>query len=178
MDYESRPLRRGLLPELSPELINHIARVEYVVFTRADCTLAWKLFSNIGLWPKFCHLYADIRWQGAPWTPGSRMRLEVGPPVDVTVDRVVTVCIPPHHISWINHVRGYTMEQWISIDPYQGGTRVSTWIEVTGGELSSHRAEDMRLLKSVVIEWFENFRLECDRVAETEASTDRFRRTD
>ena len=163
MNYEPRPPRRGLLPNLSSEIIANFARIEYSVFTKAGSSLAWKVLSNIELWPKFCTLYKRARWQGAPWTPGSRIRLDLGSPLNATADRVVTVCTPPHHIAWINHICGYTMEQWISLDPHNpGGTRVSVWIEVTGGDPSRDRAQDMRLLQDIVAEWFDNFWRECD----------------
>ena len=162
MNYEPRPPRRGLLPHLSSEIIANITRIEYSVFTRAECELAWKVLSNTELWPKFCRLYKRTRWQGPPWTPGSRVKLDLGPPVNATADRVVTVCTPPHHIAWINHICGYTMEQWISLDPHVGSTRVSAWIEVSGGDPNRDRAEDMRLLENIVAEWFDNFWRECD----------------
>jgi hypothetical protein len=167
MNHEPRSPRRDLLPQLPLEFSNHIARVEYTVFTKADCALAWKIFSDLSRWPRFCSLYSDLQWHGTPWTPGSRMRLEIREPINVTVDRVLTVCMPPHHVAWINHVRGYTMEQWVSFEPYQGGaTRVSTWIEVTGAELSAKKGEDIRFLKDVVEGWFDKFSEECDHVVD------------
>ncbi len=168
MNYEPRPPRRGLLPNLSSEILANIARIEYAVFTKATCSVAWTIFSNVELWPKFCSLYKHAHWQGPPWTPGSRLKLDIGAPVDATADRVVTVCSPPHHIAWINHVCGYTMEQWVALDPSNlGGTRVCTWIELTGGDASRDRAQDVRLLRAVVVEWFDNFCRECDGAAET-----------
>ena len=167
MNHEVRPPRRGLLPNLSPDIVNHTARVEVAVFTKAACAVAWKTLSDVSLWPRFCSAYKNVRWQGVPWMPGSRMRLEIGPPVDLVVDRVITVCTPPYHLCWINHVAGYTMEQWISVEPSQdGGSRVATWIEVTGGNPSRDRNQDMRLLQSLVEEWFSGLRKECDRVAD------------
>ena len=166
MNYETRPPRRGLIPPPSPDFATHIARVEYAVFTKADCTLAWRIFSDISLWPRFWNHYESIRWQGAPWMPGSRLRIEVREPIDTVVDRVITVCMPPHNVAWINHVRGYTMEQWLSFDPYPGGgTKVSTWIEVTGAEVSLQGGKDISYLKSILAGWFENFANECDRIA-------------
>jgi hypothetical protein len=166
MNYEMRPPRRGLPPNLSSNLFGQFERVEYVVFTKADPELAWRIFSNVDSWPKFCPLYRNIRWQGAPWTVGSRLHLELQEPVSAIVDRALTVCMPPHHISWISHVRGYTMEQWVSLDPTAGGgTRISTWIEVTGAGVSRDRELDLQELKSVVCTWFDNFSLECDRAA-------------
>src|SRR6185503_3501095 len=167
MNFEPRPPRRGLLPILSSEIIPNVTRIEYSVFTRADCALAWTVLSDVERLPKFCKLYIRARWQGTPWTPGSRVRLELGPPVNATADRAVTACTPPHHIAWINHICGNTMEQWISLEPYNlGGTRVSAWMEVTGGDPSRNRAQDMRLLQDVVAEWFDNFWRECDLLAQ------------
>jgi polyketide cyclase/dehydrase/lipid transport protein len=166
MNYEMRPPRRGLPSNLSSNLLSPFVRVEYAVFTKAKPELAWKIFSDIESWPKFCSLYKNIRWQGAPWTAGSRLHIEIREPINAIVDRALTVCMPPHHISWISHVRGYTMEQWVSLDPAPGGgTRVATWIEVTGGTVSRDQALDLQQLKSVVSTWFDNFSLECDRAA-------------
>jgi len=166
MNYEMRPPRRGLTPPLSPDISTDIARIEYVVFTKAERTLAWKTFSDISLWPRFSDHYGSIQWRGAPWVPGSRLRIEVRGLIEATVDRVITVCMPPHHFAWINHVRGYTMEQWVSFDPFQGGgTRVSTWIEVTGAELSLHGGKDLKIVKTILAGWFENFAAECDLLA-------------
>ena len=167
MNYELRPPRRGLLPKLCSDVIKQFIRVEYVVFTKAGPELAWSIFSDIDSWPRFCPLYRNVRWQGVPWSAGSRLQLEVGEPINVSVDRALTVCMPPHHLSWISHVRGYTMEQWISLDPAPGGgTRVSTWVEVTGTGISRNREEDLRDLKMVISTWFDNFSLECDRAAQ------------
>ena len=166
MNYETRPPRRGLMPPMSADFESSIARVEYSVLTSADCKLAWKIFSDTSLWSRFSDLYGAIRWQGPAWTPGSRLRIDIGEPINATVDRVITICMSPHNVAWINHVRGYTMEQWVSLDPTAGGgTRISTWIEVTGAGVSRDRELDLQELKSVVCTWFDNFSLECDRAA-------------
>jgi hypothetical protein len=168
MNYELRPPRRGLPPNLPSDLVNEIARLEYAVFTKAEPALVWKIFSDLSLWPKFFPLYSKITWLGAPWTQGSRLRLEVRPPVSAVMDRVLTLCTPPHHVAWINHVRGYTMEQWVSIEPYQGGgSRISTWIEITGKDLSEPMGKeaDMQLLRQMVVTSFDSLCRECDLVA-------------
>ena len=89
MDHETRPRRRGPLPKPSPDLNSPIDRVENVIFTKADCAMAWKTFSDLKLWPSFADLYDSIRWQGSPWTPGSRLRLEIREPFQAVVDRVM-----------------------------------------------------------------------------------------
>lgn len=57
------------------------------------------------------------------------------------------------------------MEQWVSFDPYQGGgARVLTWIEMTGSDLLVEDGKDIKVVKSFVASWFDNFVAECDRV--------------
>jgi hypothetical protein len=167
MNHELGPPRRGLLPQLPLDVNTQIVRIEYVIFTRADCALAWRTFSDLSLWPTFSDLYDSIRWQGSPWTPGSRLRLEIRPPFQTVVDRVITVCMPPRHVGWISHVRGYTMEQLVSFDPYPGGgTRISTWIEMTGADLFRDEGKDVKTVKTLLADWFDKFGRECDRGAD------------
>jgi hypothetical protein len=155
MNYEPRPPRSGPWPCLESELASRIARVEYAVFTKADPGLAWRVFSNVDLWPKFSDLYQSIRWQGQPWTPGSRLRVELREPIDAVADRVVTVCMPPHRVAWINHLRG--------------NTRVSTWIEIAGPGMTAQHGKEILVIEMAVRGWFDNFRAECDRAAEAQA---------
>jgi hypothetical protein len=80
-----------------------------------------------------------------------------------TQDRVITICTPPRCVAWINHVLGYTMEQWVLFDPDAGGgTRVSTWIEFTGADFDGSEVE--KLVTKFAAEWFGKFRAECDRM--------------
>jgi hypothetical protein len=95
--------------------------------------------------------------------PGSRLQIEIVTPVVAKQDRVITLCTPPRCVAWINHVLGYTMEQWVQFDPETGGgTRVSTWIEIMGVDLEGHDVE--RLVARFVADWFVNFCAECDRM--------------
>jgi hypothetical protein len=57
------------------------------------------------------------------------------------------------------------MEQWVLFDPVPGGgTRVSTWLEMTGADFNVPNAE--KLIQRVLEYWFLNFCAECDRVTE------------
>ena len=144
-----------------------IVRIESVVFSQADCTLAWKIFSDWTLWPKFSNIYGNgIEWHGPPWESGSRMTIDIVSPVSARVARVITVCTPPRCVAWINHVNGYTMEQWVVFDPYGGGgSKITTWIELTSPELFSQECDVKRLVKNLIDEWFRNLCAECDRAA-------------
>lgn len=145
-----------------------IVRIESIVLTRADCTLAWKIFSDWNLWPKFSDVYGNsIEWHGPAWESGSRMIIDIIRPVSAKVDRVITVCTPPRCVAWINHVHGYTMEQWVVFDPHtRGGAKVTTWIELTGPALCGGQYDIKALMKLFIDEWFHNFSAECDRVAD------------
>src|SRR5438067_507301 len=111
--------------------------------------------------------YGKIGWRGVPWALGSRLQIEVVRPVQATQSRVITVCTPPRCVAWINHVMGVTMEQWVLLDPYPGGgTRISTWIEFTGGIPGVSVGELREIISSFLEKWFSNFLTECDRSAE------------
>ncbi len=169
MNYEVRPPSRGLVSTACVEDHPEIVRIEYVVFTNADCALTWKVFSDCCSWPKFADIYKSVSWSGNPWMPGSRLRIEFCAPLNLAIDGVITVCVPPHQVAWLSHARGYAMEQWFSLAPYPGcGTRVSTWAELTG----THVERDTigKQVKAVIAEWLENLALECDRAASRHAS--------
>ena len=143
-----------------------ILRIESMVLTHANCTLAWKIFSDWHLWPKFSQVYGNpIEWHGPPWESGSRMIIDIVRPVPAKVDRVITVCTPPRCVAWINHVHGYTMEQWVVFDPHASGAKVTTWIELTGPALCGEKHDMKKLMKTFIDEWFQNFSAECDRAA-------------
>ena len=166
MNGPTRP-NSGLATRPCTKQKPEIARIESIVFTRADCTRAWKIFSDWNLWHKFSNVYAtSIEWQGPPWEAGSRMMIDIVRPLAAKVDRVITISNPPRCVAWINHVCGYTMEQWVVFDPHAGGgTKISTWIELTGPAMC-HDGHDVKtLVEDFTDEWFHNFSLECNRMA-------------
>jgi hypothetical protein len=149
----------------SSKLRNEIARIEFAVVTKAECALVWKLFSQCEQWNRYLNAYGKIRWFGERWAPGSRLQIELTHPISAVQDRVITVCNPPRCVAWINHVLGYTMEQWVLFDPHTGGgTRVSTWIEFTGETLHVDGRDIEVIVRDFVAKWYSNFRDECDRI--------------
>ena len=160
----------GPIPGLRPIVCDtrpkpEILRVEFARSTKADCGMAWRIFSDTSRWRRFSDAYRKIEWRGAPWAPGSRLQIDIVKPVVASQDRVITICTPPRCVAWINHVLGYTMEQWVLFDPAAGGgARVSTWLEITGADFDVPDIE--RLVKRFMEDWFLNFCAECDRVAE------------
>lgn len=164
----------GPAPGLTPVLCNTrpkpaIARIEYNRLTKVDCGLAWRIFADCRRWHRFSDAYRSIEWRGAPWAPGSRLQIEIIRPIAAKQDRVITICTPPRCVAWINHVLGYTMEQWVLFDPDgAGGTRVSTWIEITGADLNLNGHDIQKLVTRFVKEWFDNFCAECDRLVRGE----------
>lgn len=168
MTFLPRP-NRGLAPDPCARNIgSEIARIDHAVFTNAPCDLAWKLFMDWQRWPEFTDIYGSaIEWKGSPWSPGSRMQFDIVRPVKAKMDRVITICTPPRCVAWINHVYGYTMEQWVLFDHYAGGgSRVGTWVELTGAELCPDGKDASEVVKGLLEEWFRNFCAECDRLAE------------
>ncbi len=163
MNHPSGPAP-GPTPIVSPTTLKpEIVRVECTHYTRADCGMAWRIFSDVGRWRIFSDAYRKIEWRGSPWATGSRLRIEIVKPVVATQDRVITMCTPPRCVAWINHVLGYSMEQWVLFDPVDGGTRVSTWLEITGSDF--HGQDVGEMVTRIMEDWFSNFCAECDRVA-------------
>jgi hypothetical protein len=143
-----------------------MGRIEFTVFTRADCNLAWKIFSDCKNWNRFLNVYGRIQWRGEAWAPGSRLLVELFYPVTAVQDRVITICTPPRCVAWINHVLGYTLEQWVLFDPCPGGgTRISTWIDIAGKELSVEGQDICEMVYNFVERWYRKFAEGCDREA-------------
>src|SRR3974390_3290714 len=52
--------------------------IRYNVETRATPAMAWDVFADWTLWPRFSDWYGSLRWtQGEPWKKGSRLRIEI-----------------------------------------------------------------------------------------------------
>jgi len=142
-------------------------RFEYSVATKAAPQKAWEVFSDWTLWPRFSELYSEIRWtKGEPWRAGSRLSIKAGKPIGVTLDHVITMCVPAKKVAWIDHALGTTMEQWVFFERVPGGgTQVRTWAEFTG----MIPLVVGRRMKDVLLEftrtWYNRYAVECDRVA-------------
>ncbi|HZP18430.1 MAG TPA: SRPBCC family protein [Terriglobales bacterium] len=143
-----------------------IERVEFSIVTKADCALVWRIFSDCRLWNSFANIYGTITWRGEPWVAGSRLRIEVLRPAVAVQERVITVCTPPRCVAWISHISGYTIEQWVLLDPNPlGGTKISVWLEFTGAGLSVNLQEMRGLVQGLMNQWFQNLAAQCDRLA-------------
>jgi hypothetical protein len=144
-----------------------IIRINHTVFTRAQCDVAWKVFADCKLWPGFSELYgSSVRWQGVPWSAGSRLHFDIVEPERARIECVITLCTPPQCVAWIIHVSGFTMQQRVLFEAYVGGgAKVTTWIELSHPGSSSSIAKTRSVLKSFLQTWFGNFIAECDHQA-------------
>ncbi len=144
---------------------NPMLRVEYSTLTRADRELAWEVFSDWRLWPRFSDIYQNLRWVGTPWEVGSRLRIDITEPLPATVDHVIIACCPGESVGWIDHVFGNSMEQWVLFETTPHGTEIHTWADVTGcmPVIAGRKAGD--LLREFFRGWYTRFAAECDRRA-------------
>ncbi|HKW19222.1 MAG TPA: hypothetical protein VJO35_17070 [Terriglobales bacterium] len=154
------------LPAAQPNSRNGITRIEHAVVTRARPGIAWRVLTDWECWSQISDRYRTIEWNGKPWSPGSRLRVALLRPLKATVDRVITACESGQSLAWINHVIGFTMEQWVFFQPIVGGgTRVFTWLEYTGpGQIIEGRSVQ-ETIEEYLGEWYEAFRIECDQAA-------------
>src|SRR5215472_3678693 len=150
---------------------SEMVRLEYAAVTQADPALAWKVFSDWRRWSRFSDFYGNIRWlSGEPWMVGSRLQIELVRPVRTTVDHVITVCSPPDCVAWIDHFKGYTMEQWVVFEALaEGGTRVRTWADLVGPN-SAEGVPVRDTIKHFIELWYSRFCSECDGVHEAECA--------
>lgn len=141
--------------------------------TRADCDLAWKVFSNVDLWRRFSDIYGEIQWLGEPWRAGSHLKIELMSPVGAVVDHVITACSAPHLVAWIDHVHGDTMEQWVHFKPVPtGGTEIHTWAELVGTTSVLEGRDVREVVTDFIHTWYNRFSVECDRLALGDAPDD------
>lgn len=144
--------------------------LEYTAFTKASPALAWQVFSDYRLWPRFSDIYGAICWsKGKPWKPGSRLKIEIVRPQKATVDHVITICSPPRQVAWIDHVLGNTMEQWGTFEALPDGrTRVHTWADITSsGPFPQINFSDF--VREFIRQWYDSFCAACDQLAEEQA---------
>ena len=142
--------------------------LEYTAFTRADRTLAWKVFADIHSWNAFSSIYGNIRWtKGKPWATGSRMQIEIVRPVRALVDHVITICSPGEQVAWIDHFLGNTMVQWVTFESHPDGrTRVHTWAEITGPTQTIAGRSCSDLIRNFTRTWYDSFCAACDQLSE------------
>jgi hypothetical protein len=155
--------------QMEPTLDN----ISYAVETKASPDLAWQVYSDWTLWPKFSDQYGEVIWtSGQPWEKGSRLRIEILRPVHVHVEHVIKVCVPAKRVSWIDHALGTTLEQWAFFEPLiNGGTRVHTWAEFTGIAQIIAGRPIKRVIMDFIVSWYDKYRDECDRLAERARSS-------
>ena len=166
MKFLSGPNQGPTTPLCDGKIQPEIARIDVKVFTKADCNLAWKVFSDWEHWNRFTSAYGRMQWIGEPWETGSRLLIELLYPIPATQNRVITISTPPRCIAWINHVLGYTFEQWVIFDPHPGGgTVVSTWLEFTGKTLTYNGQDVREIIRKFAERWYENFAAACDQEA-------------
>jgi hypothetical protein len=129
--------------------------------------MAWDVFADWSLWPRFSDWYGTLRWtQGEPWKKGSRLRIEILKPIHTHVDHVILVCDPGKRVAWIDHALGTTMEQWVFFEPLSnGGTRIHTWAEFTGILTIVAGRPIRRVLQEFTYTWYNNYCAECNRRA-------------
>jgi len=143
-----------------------MSRFEYSVVTKASPALAWLVFSDLHRWNNFANVYGELRWvDGAPWEPGSRLKIELLRPVNAVIDHVITTCVPGKKVGWIDHAIGVAMAQWVSFEerPMEG-TRVHTWGEIVHSGMTIGGRTVEELVASFTRTWYESFCLTCNQL--------------
>jgi hypothetical protein len=164
---------RDMLSEIKGAKQPVMHHFHYTVRTHATPALAWDVYSNCNLWPKFASIYGELKWtQGKPWEVGSRMQIEILRPVKTVIDHLIICCEPARELGWIDRALGMTMSQWVEFEPLSAGdTRVHTWGELSSSDLKVGGCTAAELLSVFTETWYENYRLACDALAAMATST-------
>jgi hypothetical protein len=139
----------------------------YTVTTQASPAVAWDVFSNWNLWPKFASVYGEMNWsEGKPWEVGSRMQIEIIRPFETVIDHLLICCEPARELGWIARCLRMTMSQWVEFEPlFSGGTRVHTWGELSSSDLKAGGCTAAELHAVFTETWYENYRQACDELS-------------
>jgi hypothetical protein len=146
----------------------HMYKFQYSVITNASRKLAWDVFSDWRRWNAFANIYGDIRWQdGQPWKIGSRMKIEVLRPTQTMVDHLIISCEPEQEVGWIDRALGITLGQWVRFEEMGSSqTRIKTWGEIAPSGVMLAGSAVEQIVANFTETWYENFRCECDELAQ------------
>jgi hypothetical protein len=144
-------------------------RFHYKVRTKANPATAWQLYSNWKLWRKFADIYGEVIWpDGKPWEVGSKMEIEILRPAHAKVSRLIVWSERGRQLGWIDRVLGITLSQWVDFEPHPaGGSLIHIWGELTPSGLKLGERTAEQLLAEYMETWHENYRIACDKQAET-----------
>jgi hypothetical protein len=144
-------------------------RFQYCVLTKASRATAWALYLDWQKWRAYTEILGEMKWiRGEPWTIGSELEIELLRPFRATVQHSITLFQALREIAWIDRALGITISQWLNFeDRAQGGTQIYTEGDISpSGAVIKGTSVD-RLIRAFTETWFENFRMACDKLAQT-----------
>ncbi len=98
-------------------------RVEQSITASCTPEQVWKAFEDLQQWPSWNHGVSEARWlEGSPWQQGSRFRLQIVRPMELSLEPVITESAPPHHVVWDGSGSLLSGENRFSFDPQPDGT--------------------------------------------------------
>ncbi len=136
---------------------------EFQVVVNCPLEKVFSTYSDIEWWSNR-NMFGAIRWvQGAPWEPGSRLRIETRVPIRTTVDQVVTAFERQQRVTYISHVLGMTCETRVSFVPVsRDQTAVNVGMQLVG---TSSRAPGFAIepvIEKATRDFFAELRRECE----------------
>jgi len=145
----------------------------YAVFTALPLSRAWKLFTDIGLWPSFTGLYRDLRWEGEPWQPGSAILGRLVHPLPIPLRYVIRRYQPEELAEFIGHstAAGFATNRSIRFSSAEARTQIQTISFGIGSPpLPGGMAEFIGKIQKTFLSGFAEY---CDQAAMQEVSPKR-----
>jgi hypothetical protein len=145
-------------------------KVEASVVCRCHAEYVWQKFQDLGNWAWWNPAVGGARWlAGEPWTPGSRMRLELVR-LKLTFEPVVIECAPLKLIHWQGNSLRCSGEQHFIFDPQPDGTTVlRAMLRLTGATPFLIPGIKQEAEKTIDI-WLESLKTESEKLAREEAA--------
>lgn len=145
-----------------------VARTEFSVFTRAECSQAWSIYSDWTQWRNFSDIYGErLEWRGTPWQPGSRLLVDLAKPVPLSHESELMAYIVPRCVAWLSQTDEYRIEQWVLFYPYNGGgTRITAWAEFSGDVAFVGGLDARQALQDMLTAWFAAFCRYCNLIVD------------
>jgi len=136
----------------------------YSVSTVLSRDGVWKLFADIGNWPKCSDVYDDLIWSGIPWTRGSWVLGTIHFPHQLPLRYVLETCQPGSLISYVAYGTdaGFATHRTVRFEQQKDRTLIHVDSYVVGTPSFSIAGGGYGFIRMLTEKWFGDFASFCD----------------
>jgi hypothetical protein len=140
----------------------------YSITTNLSRDQVWELLTNIEEWTNFSAIYADLRWSGFPWVPGSCITGRLTYPIALVFRYLVKECEAPKLMRYMaqSAEAGFAVERAIRLEQLAGQTLIRVTAFTAGNPTIAIPGGSLGFLKMITERWFQDFALFCEKRAQ------------